>query len=70
MNHDFGFARNWARPDEGDAERDDKPGEEGVLGARVSAGGASALGEGTPLRRFMLSVNPNPARILWNYLCK
>jgi hypothetical protein len=47
-NHDFGFAKNWARPDEGDAERDD-----GGLGARGSAGGASALGDGAPLRRFM-----------------
>lgn len=51
-NHDLGFANRWARP-EGDAERDDRLGEDGGLGARGSGGGASALGSAVPLRRFI-----------------
>lgn len=65
MNQDFGFERNWARPDEGEAERD-APGDEDELGARGSAGGASALGEGAPLRRFIT----NPARYIQQRLCE
>jgi len=51
-NHDLGFANKWARP-EGDAERDDRLGEDGGLGARGSGGGASAPGNAVPLRRFI-----------------
>lgn len=51
-NHAFGFERNWAKPDEGEAERG-KPGEEGTAGARESLWGIRGVGCGAPLRRFM-----------------
>lgn len=56
-NHDLGFANKWARPDEGDAERNDTAGEDGGFGARGSGGGASALGSAAPLRRFMANLD-------------
>lgn len=55
-NHDLGFDRNWAIPDEGEAERG-MPGDGGGTGDRVSGGGTSAEGWGAPFRLFMTWMN-------------